>query len=290
MEKGIAKIDDALNLGDRLTIRNGSLIAENASFQIKNIVSLSIETFMRIPDAGAFLTSLMWSFWPAVVVGLISFYLGGSSEINNIVSSLYFPEAYCRGLSEGAITYAILVVVIYLSILGWIRCFRFLEVITSAGTTFGLHSSDRDGLYKVKEAIEMAMRDGSQAVYNIDNRGDRIKITGDVDARSTTTSISNSSGVSVVGHAGQQVTQSNEANVQGLQDVSQLLKVVETSKAANAELLKAQLEIIRDHLDGRRTRNEAQGACRKFIENAGGLIHAGSSVMELIGRLLGTIG
>jgi hypothetical protein len=81
-------------------------------------------------------------------------------------------------------------------------------------------------------------------------------------------------------------TISVNATVQGLQDITELMAIVERMAKANSAALNVQLAIVQAHLaGGAKSKADAKAAWSHFVEHVGTIAKAGSNVFELVARI-----
>ncbi len=232
---------------NRLTIQNGSLVAGDISFQIRNIASLLVKE----QDIHGIKPLIIVS----IIVGLVA--AGGAQN----------PAI--------GIIACIALLVIGLGILNSMQE-QELVLITNAATSFKLIHRDREFLLKIKNVIEEAMlsQDGS-STYNIDMTQQKINVSHSPGANVVGRDAVNSpltSNVSIV--------------QQGLSDIAELAHLVQSANVPQKEIIMEQLAVIRNHLAGGvKTKPEAKAAWQSIVEHAGALAGAGTKVWELIGRI-----
>ncbi len=231
---------------NRLTIRDGSLIAGDISFQIRNIASLLVKD-TEIHGIKA-----------VIIIALIAGVLAAGGTQNPVV-----------GLIAGGAVLAIGIGIILSNQK------QELVLLTNAATSFKLIHWDRSFLLWIKRTIEEAMLAPDARIYNIDMTQQKINVSG-----SPGTNIIGGDAVNSAQTSNVSVVQ------QGLQDIAEFAQIVEAANVSQKELIVEQLAIIRNFLaGGTKTKPEAKAAWQSIVEHAGALAGAGSKVWELIGRV-----
>lgn len=235
---------------DFVRIEKGALISGNTSFQIRNIASLVVRAN----------TDSIWN---------------NLQEANGALQALI-------------LLFIVIPIMVLMSILtsifGWRKKYE-LALLTNAATSYRFLSNDEAFLRRVKDAIEAAMHnpDGVSIQMNIaEQKVEKFE--------SNTVSVNHSPGAAVIGGSAVNASQSTNVIAQGLQDVAQLISLVEESRASNAAGLTAHLEVVRLHLAGVRSKDEAKAAWQVFMEQIGAVAKAGTDIWGLVARIGGILG
>jgi len=181
---------------NRLSVRNGTLIAGHITFQIRNIVSIVAQRcnddFINVSTLALVLVSALACICAAFLV--------------------YTSRVDYASLRDGTILFAVLAFAPMYLVASRILRRHELLMITNATTSFRLASKHWRFLYKIKRLLEAAMdADEKQVIYNIDMANQRIDV-------------SNSRGTNINTGTTINSPQSNNVSVvqQGLQDISEL--------------------------------------------------------------------
>ena len=165
------------------------------------------------------------------------------------------------------------------AIFGWGPPKYELALITNAATSFRLLSNDEQFLVRVKSAIESAMHDpeGVHLEFNIaEQKIEKVE--------SIVNTVTNSPGANFIGGDAQYVNQTTNV-AQGLSDISQLLSIVERSNREDVAQIKANLEVVRNHLAGGiKTKPEARQAWTEFVDKMGSIAHVDTAIWDLVAR------
>ncbi|HVY84076.1 MAG TPA: DUF6232 family protein [Caulobacterales bacterium] len=154
-----------------------------------------------------------------------------------------------------------------------------LQLQTNAGKVTALSSKDEAFIDDILQRIHRAMAEpNSTANYHVN-----------VDAKTiqeNKVTVSNSTGVNVVGGDATSTTQTAVVSGATLADVSNLIEIVRSSSAANREELQSQLEDVRNFMaGGGKSKEDARLSWQKFVGGVGALSSAGASVWDLVGKV-----
>jgi hypothetical protein len=260
-----------------ITIARGSLNAGPTSFQIRNIASLQVVAADDWSGIGWLIgggvTLVGWlglAILAAIVLDSMHI-LPGDISISAF-SFFTFVPAVTVGTLIGRWRAAVLQDSELLK----------LDILTNAASTFRILHKDLTFLHALKTAIEDAMQHADNSVsYTIDKVEQKIERI-----EANTTNVAHSPGANVIGGSANNATQTTSVTVQGLQDISALMALVQASNAVEAEMMRQQLDIIRQHLaGGAGSKETAKAAWERFVAHVGSIAHAGASVWDLVARI-----
>jgi len=263
---------------NQLKIARGSLNAGSISFQIRNIASLHITR--HNDDEERKTSAFLRAYIPAVIMSLIAGF---------VLIKLDPPYALGYWVFISFATFKVSEALLMAKLREWFQ----LAILTNAASSYKLiiqveNVEDAwNFALQVKECIEAAMEAPDAATYSINIAEQKIE-----KVEANTTTVSHSPGANTIGGSATNVNQTSNVVVvaQGLQDISALIGIIETSNAQNAAMLKTHLETVRSTLaGGARSKDEARSAWSQFVEHAGSLTDAGNNVWELVARVGGLV-
>jgi hypothetical protein len=157
---------------------------------------------------------------------------------------------------------------------------------TNSSMEFFFLSKDINYLYRIKEAIEEAIRSKDSSVsyyFNISSQTiEKI--------HANTHNVIGSPGAAIIGDNASHVHQTTNVSIQGIQDIAQLSALVEQSNAPNKALMQECLDIVRSHLADGSSKAQAKTAWETFLANVGALAKAGGDIWNLVSRVATLVG
>lgn len=250
-----------------ITIARGSLNAGPTSFQIRNIASLQVV-------AADDMSGLGWLFVPAAT--LFTWWIFYSIARSDDMSNGFALSVFIAALAVG-----ILISVWCVSVIQDKQLLK-LDILTNAASTFRILHKDVKFLHALKTAIEDAMQHADNSIsYNINKVQQKIERI-----EANTTNVAHSPGANVIGGSASKATQTTNVTAQGLQDITALIALVQASNAAEAQMMRQQLDIIRQHLaGGAGSKETSKAAWERFVAHVGSIAHAGAGVWDLVARI-----
>jgi hypothetical protein len=257
---------------NRLFIKHGFIKAGDVSFQLSNIVSLSVEQNLeQVLDTTVRLFFISFSIYSVILL------VGSRTSLLPLDSSI-FPLEIAAFLFALAIS--------YLFYRSKIKC--ELHIITNAATSFKLINKSKNFLVQLKNAIEESIEaQGGPIAYNVNISDHKIERM-EVKTEMNTVTVSNSPGTNVANKA-RNVKQSSNVSTQQ-DDISELVQIVNSTKTEMAEMLRLHLEIVQGYFAGGRTKGEAKQSWAAFVEHIGLFAQAGSRIFELAARIGSALG